>query len=113
MNGSENKKLKLARAQLDRAVAELDDISIARLRAVRKRVVARAGHSRRVTWWLPLSTAAIATIVVVTLLVPISRTPDQASLASGEEAEQMMTKDPDFFTDLDFYDWLEAEHDAG
>jgi hypothetical protein len=106
-------ELERARAQLNRAAADLDEFSVARLRAGRKRALAAAGTRRqfRPGWWLPLSSAAVAALVTVTVATnwwqatPVTATEDIELMATHD--------DPEFFEDIDFYSWLEDQRDAG
>jgi hypothetical protein len=105
----ENKR---ARAELDRAAAELDDFTIARLRAARKNALASASQRPLQRFgWLPLAAAAALTAVVVTTLW--WQSPEPTELAAEELEWSLVRDDPDFFTDLEFYDWLRHEQDAG
>lgn len=108
-NDTDNDRL---RAQLDRAAAELNDTTVARLRAARNRAVATTRRRPLAALrWLPLSAAAA--IVAVTAMALWWRAPESALIAT-EEIEWSLTKDdPEFFTDLEFYDWIRFEQDAG
>ena len=106
-----------ARARLERAAAEIDDITLARLRAVRRRALATKKESHqplRALWWVPLSAAAIVAVSAITFLWPTPET-SVISTATSEDADFVLTKDnPDLVNnDLDFYDWLGDEGDAG
>jgi 4-hydroxy-L-threonine phosphate dehydrogenase PdxA len=105
--------LERARAQLNHAAADLDEFSIARLRAGRKRALAAADARRRFrpAWWLPLSSAAVAAIVTVTVATNWWRA---APVTATEDIELLATSDdPEFLEDIDFYNWLEDQRDAG
>lgn len=107
----------LARTRLDRAAAALDTSIVTRLRSARLHAV--AGAERRRPWpgiqrWLPLSAAAATALVVATVALLWWRAPAPVlTTAATEDFEWVLTKDsPDFFNELEFFGWLEDEHDA-
>ena len=110
-------ELERARAQLNRAADDLDEFSVARLRAGRKRAIAAAGARRRLrpVWWLPLSSAAVAAVVTVTVATNWWRAPTvQPVMTAAEDIELLATgEEPEFFNDIDFYTWIEDQRDAG
>jgi hypothetical protein len=101
------------RVQLDHAAAGLDDMTVAQLRAARKRAVAVAQQRPSTRFgWLPLSAAAAA-FIAVTVATLWWRTLEPTVIAT-EEIELSLTRDdPEFFTDLEFFDWIRREQDAG
>lgn len=109
-------ELRLARTRLNRAAAELDAAIVARLRAARLHAVAET--EKRRPWlgiggWLPLSAATAAVLVAVTVALLWWRAPTPVVTAATEDFEWVLTKEsPDFFKELEFYGWLEDEHDA-
>jgi hypothetical protein len=116
MNETERSALERARAQLNRAADDLDELSVARLRAGRKRAVAAAGARWRFrpVWWLPLSSAAVAAVVALTVATNWWRAPQLPALAAAEDIELLATgEEPEFFQDIDFYTWIEDQRDAG
>jgi ferric-dicitrate binding protein FerR (iron transport regulator) len=97
------------RQQLDREAGQLDELTVARLRAARLHALERARrpHYR---WLALLGTAAVAAIVVAVLYwQPPADLPgaidDLDIVATGDEME--------LFEDLDFYDWLDETQTAG
>jgi hypothetical protein len=107
-NDLENER---ARAELDRAAGALDDFTVARLRAARKNALTASQRPMHWLNWLPLSATAAIVAVVVTALwwQPL----DPTGLAAEELEWSLVRDDPDFFTDLEFYDWIRHEQDAG
>ncbi|GEM_PF-3413636 len=106
------------RAQLEHAAAELEGPIVLRLRAARLQAVAaaEARHASRATWWLPLSTAAAATLVAVTLVTLWWRAPDSTIIGAAPEDMEMLTsrETPDLVNEqIEFYHWLGDEEDAG
>jgi hypothetical protein len=109
-------ELETARAQLNRAASELDEFTVARLRAARKRALAAAGARRavRAGWWLPLTGAALATLVAVGVTTDWWRAPAPAAIAAADDFELLAaTEGPEFFDNIDFFHWIGDERDAG
>jgi hypothetical protein len=114
-------EFKRVRQQLERVASELDELTVARLRAGRKRAVAAAGARRtyhlmaRPVWWMPLTSAAVAALVTVTLATDWWRAPPAAPMtAASDDIELLATSEgPEFFDNIDFYRWIEDERDAG
>jgi hypothetical protein len=89
------------RQQLERHAEVLDDITLARLAAARKKALTRT--VRAPGRWLPLTgLAAAAAVLLAVLLVHQLRLPD-----TGWEV-LMAQDDIELIEDLDFYAWLEA-----
>ena len=114
---NDDTKILQARAQLDRAVSNLDSMTTARLRAARLRALAAADARRaRFASWLPLSSAIAATLVAVTVATLLwSGAPEPLTMtAATEDAEWLLVKEnPELFNDqLEFYDWLADNSDA-
>ena len=108
-NETENERL---RAQLDRAAAELDELTVAKLRGARKHALAQARRPLTAFGWLSLSAIA-ATFVAVAVAAWWWPTSSPPTLLA-EDVEWSLTRDdPEFFTDLEFYDWIRNEQDAG
>jgi hypothetical protein len=105
-----------AQAQLDQAAAQLDDLTVARLRATRRRALAAAqAQPARKTFWVPASIAAAVAVIALGIanFQPGFSTGSTVA-ANGDDTDWVLTKDsPDFSNDLDFYRWLENEQDAG
>lgn len=99
-----------ARRELDERARGLDDITIARLRAARLRALDVATVSPWRSRWMAaagLATTAVAVVLVAGhfWLRPPS-TPAQA-VAGLEDLELLSSREqPEFFRELDFYDWL-------
>lgn len=105
----ENAFVEQIRRQLDSQAEQLDELTIARLRAARLRALASAPPQRRL--WLPAiggATLAAALLAVVLWQAPPELPGPFEALdivASSEELEMI--------EDLDFYDWLEATQTTG
>ena len=113
----EDKFLKHAKRSLDTAEKNLDAGTVARLRAARREAIEQ-GLSKparaRPGWLLPVGGFATAGIVLaVAGLLWFSApngNPMQASL--GDIELLAADEHPDFFTELEFYEWLEGSEDA-
>ncbi len=106
----EQEFLMAARAELDRGTRELDDLTVARLRAARLRAVAARPRRR----WLAaagLGAGALAAGVTAFLLLA---TPAAPPLAGFEQLELLSEHDAlDLYKDLEFYRWLAEDTHAG
>jgi len=98
------------RRELDRSEKELDELTVARLRAARLRALEPKPARRR--WFLAGGfAAATAMSGVVALLV---LTPATVPVTTGlEPIELLADADPDFYKDLEFYQWLAERERAG
>ena len=114
---TEDKFLTAAKRVLDEAEKHLDAGTVARLRAARREAIEqglRRPSRVRPGWLLPLGGFATAGIVLaVAGLLWFSApngNPMQASL--GDIELLAADEHPDFFTELEFYEWLEGSEDA-
>lgn len=98
------------KASLDAAEGNVDDITAARLRVLRREAVAVRRTKQRPIWLLPaagLATAATVAMLAVTLwsvppaIEEVAPLDDIALLSDTEALE--------FYKDLDFYLWLDHE----
>jgi len=106
----DRKLLNHVRGELDRSTESLDELTVARLRAARRRAVAQQPARRR---WVLAGGIAAATVTsaVVALLV---FTPATTPLTTGLEPIDMLTEaDPEFYRELEFYQWLAERERAG
>lgn len=106
----ETEVLKRVRAELDRDVRDLDELTVARLRAARHRALDARPH--RKLWWAAAGlTATAATAALVAILVV---SPAPAPPASGlEHMELLAEADLEMLENLEFYRWLAERQDAG
>jgi hypothetical protein len=96
---------------------DLDELTIARLRAARLRAVEQAGRRSSGAW---LSGGAITAGLAFALagLIWLTAPSDLAAPARPVEMvadlDLLLTKEnPEFYADLEFYDWLASQPDAG
>jgi hypothetical protein len=110
--------LKRARQTLDRAATDIDELTAARLRAARLRALDAAATTPR--WrpaWLTVAGSAVAAglvaIVVGTLWFAVPTPHAPMPVADADDFELLtMAENPDFFEELDFYEWLTDHDDA-
>lgn len=106
----EQEFLQAARTELDRSARELDELTVARLRAARLQAVAARPRRR----WLAaagLGAGALAAGVVAFLLVATPAAPPVTGL---EQLELLSENDAlDLYKDLEFYRWLAEGTHAG
>jgi hypothetical protein len=98
------------KTELDRGTQQLDELTIARLRAARRQAV--AAHPRRRVWLAAggLATAALtATLVALLLFAPAAAPP-----VSGLEQLELLSESDslELYRDLEFYRWLAENTDA-
>ncbi len=106
---------KAVKRSLDQAADSLDADTVTRLRTARKQAIAAHRQHRRpwINVWMPAGAVAAGLAVMVATFmwftVPSSLPPsdieDLELLAAHEGIE--------FYSDLDFYDWLATQSDAG
>lgn len=110
-----------ARRLLDEAASRLDETTVARLRGARARAwqlaetaPAPAARRPRARWWLPLGSAALGLVAVAVVSALWFATPTGAPLTGIEDIELLASKEnPEFYAELEFYQWLASRVDAG
>jgi len=105
----ETRLLRAVRAELDRSAADLDELTLARLRAARGHAL--AARPRR-HWLLAggLVAGALAAGLAAFLLLAPPATPPVPGL---EQIDLLSAADLDLYKDLEFYHWLADNGDAG
>ena len=99
--------------RLNKRVDELDDATLSALQNIRKTAIAQAENKTTDTWnWLqPIPVMALASIVLV-VSVTLQMTMTSSVLPSPALADIPMltaSDDIEFYNDLEFYQWLDAE----
>lgn len=121
MTNHEDPSLELrAKQLLDKSAHELDDTTVARLRAVRARAWQRAEAAPtapvrrfRSRWWLPIGSVALAGVTAAVVGVLWFGTPAGIPANGFEDMELLVSKEsPDFYAELEFYHWLASRVDA-
>ena len=99
---------------LDDRAASLDELTLARLGAARRRAAAHVGWAARIR--RPLQTAgglALAASVVLGLSVLLHAPKDPATQPSPDEIEALAEDDVELFEKLEFFRWLDEEGHGG
>ena len=116
-NGNDERMVRNIAAMLEQSTEAIGPDHADALRRARQRAVSEAGtaSTRR---WLPLAAAAgiTALAVSVALLMPSSNQPSNGLVADAENGDidiLLGEESLDMIAELEFYDWLSAEADAG
>ncbi len=109
-DAKESRFIAAAKAALDASTQQLDELTIARLRAARRQAL--DAHPRRLTWLAAggLASAALtATLVAFLLFAPTVAPP-----VSGLEQFDLLSENDglELYRDLEFYRWLSEHADA-
>lgn len=110
-NDPDRELLERVRVELDRSARELDEFTVARLRAARKQALAAGPRGR---WWLAIAgvaTAAVTAGLVAILLVTPAAAPPPAN--GLDQLELLADAEFDVANDLEFYRWLAEQRRAG
>lgn len=114
---TEDKFLRDAKRALDAAEKNLDAGTVARLHAARRQAIEQGLHKpvrARPGWLLPVGGFATAGIALaVAGLLWFSAPNGNFMQASMSDIELLAADEhPDFFTELEFYEWLEGSENA-
>ena len=125
--------LEVVKAGLDKAEEAVDDLTLMRLRQLRKQALqsvpettaplasapVSSSMALREQWWMPLTSVAATVLIAVlgfhmTSQITTSVVPENETLSALEDmqilgAEQSL----DFYQDLEFYQWLYEQKDLG
>ena len=115
---TDDKFVSAARRMLQEAAKNLDAANVARLRAARRRAVEegmRWPMHARPAWLLPAGGVVTAGVVLAVAMLLWFSAPNPAPVPVNLGDLDLLTahESPDFFADLDFYDWLDRNADAG
>jgi hypothetical protein len=114
---TEDKFLQDAKRALDAAADNLDAGTLARLRAARRQAIEQGLHTparARPGWLLPVGGFATAGIVLAVAGLLWFSAPNGNFMQAGVGDIELLTahENPDFFTELEFYEWLEGNENA-
>ncbi len=103
------------RAQLEQGAQRLNVYTVQRL--ARARAAALNGEAAPVrprAWLIPAAGAAMAAVLVISLTVQVMHKPDSSvtDLAALDLELLNSSDDLDLYQDLDFYTWLDDEHES-
>jgi len=108
-NDPDSEFLKRIRAELDRNARELDEFTVARLRAARKQALAAKPRGRG---WL-IGAGVATTAVTAGLVAMLVLTPAAPPATGLEQLELLADAEFDVANDLEFYRWLAEQQRAG
>ncbi len=113
----EDKFLQDAKRALDAAEKNLDAGTVARLRAARRTAIEQGLHKparARPGWLLPVGGFATAGIVLAVAGLLWFSAPNGNLMQANMGDMELLTahENPDFFTELEFYEWLEGNENA-
>lgn len=113
---TDDKFVSAARRMLDAAEKNLDAATVARLRAARRQALDEGRRARtRPAWLFPVGGLVTAGVVLAVAALLWFSAPNPAPVQVNLGDLDLLTahESPDFFADLDFYDWLDRNADAG
>ncbi|MDX1698234.1 MAG: hypothetical protein R3308_08095, partial [Thiohalobacterales bacterium] len=99
--------------QLRDSESDLDELTVARLHAARRRALELVGRRRRNRYlgWGTGGIAMAAMMVLTVVLWTNGRTP--APVMFGDDWDMLAEVELQLIEDLEFYDWLPEEDTAG
>jgi ferric-dicitrate binding protein FerR (iron transport regulator) len=102
------------RARLDESTQSFDAATLSRLNQARQAALAARSRSLR-AWWLPAAglAASCAFVLAAVAWYPSARLAGPATPAHAVVSESEIAADDgiEFYQDLDFYAWLDAQDD--
>lgn len=112
----EQELLEITRRLLEKSARECDALTVARLRAARLRALEAPRQPRFMSWWSLGGVASAGIAAALAGLLWFSTPPElpgpRHQETAGVDMELLANEGPEFYTDLDFYDWLASEADA-
>jgi type VI protein secretion system component VasF len=119
MMNADNRDERLIRrvkTDLDRSVEALDRDTLRRLRAIRQAALRRDETPAARGWWVPAG-AFVSVLLVGWLSLSLwleKPSPQVADVLELEDVEVLSTADDiEFFDELEFYQWLNTDAQAG
>lgn len=115
---TEGKFLHAAKRALDAAERNLDAGTVARLRVARRTAIEHGLQQpgkTRPRWLLPVGGFATAGIALAVAGLLWFSAPNGNLMQAGMGDMELLTahEHPDFFAELEFYEWLEGNENAG
>lgn len=101
------------RARLEEGAERLDFYTMQRL--ARARAAALNGERPQRPWLIPSLGAAVAAALLVSVTLQIAHVSDPTPMEVAAFDLELLTShdDLDMYQDLEFYTWLEDEHESG
>jgi hypothetical protein len=113
---SEHDLLETARRLLHESERTQDEFTVARLRAARLRALEATPKSLWLGWRMVGSLATAGAVAMLAGIVwfhaPLERVTPAGNETIVAEIDLLATESPEFYTELEFYDWLVGEADA-
>ena len=114
----ETKFVSAAKRVLDKAEKNLDAVTVERLRAARREALDEVLHRpapMRPAWLFPFGGLVTAGVVLAVAALLWFSAPSPNLVQANLSDLDLLTahESPDFFADLDFYDWLDRNADSG
>lgn len=118
------------KAQLDHSVDDLDDLTRMRLRRIRQQALQQVNtsvaprtpvlvareHAMREQWWMPAASVAAMVMISVLVFTLNRKMPghnEDMTTALQDMPILSAEQSPEFYQNLDFYQWLETQKDLG
>jgi hypothetical protein len=110
LHPADHKFLEDVRRELDRGAAELDAVTVAKLRAMRMRAFEEAARPRRLPWWQPAGAVALLAVVASSGWLLSSR----IETTPAEPPQEMLASElgHDAYDTPEFYEWVDAQYDG-
>lgn len=106
--------LQRARARLEHGAQQLNVYTVQRLAQARAAALNGESRQRRSPWLLPALGAAVAAALVISVTLQVMHTPDAAPAEVASLDLELLTAhdDLELYQDLEFYAWLDDEHES-
>lgn len=109
--------VEMVKEQLDAGVDALDDLTAARLRAMRLKAVESAEGGRgwfRFPRWVAVGGLATAAVAVLAVGLWVTDPPRESTVATADDIEIVAAQEQmQFYEDMEFYRWLAAQENGG
>ena len=112
-DSQEQRFLERAKTDLDESIEFMDAPTLSRLRQARTRALERLGEKRQRRYVVPIGALATASAALLVVILWTS-TPTLGPESVLDDLELLSSLDAlDLYEDLEFYEWLEADAQAG
>jgi len=107
-----------ARALLDESAQAIDAATLSRLNRARQAALAQRRPRRRAAWWLPAAGLACSGALLLAIVAwaplrpthPVDAAPGSGAAVLSAETDAVAGDDSfEFYQDLEFYAWLDAQ----
>ena len=108
----EQKLVSFAKQTLDHSIQSLDSHTLSRLQSARK--TARSANAETLSWGQPAWTVAAAALVIFTIAVWSTDSPEITAPLPFEDVDILASADGwELYEDLEFYSWLAEDDQTG